>query len=592
MLTQTEAISKGMEKNTTNHSQDQASVPVKIRLKRSAISLTDNPMRITAEKGRVNIFMCDPITVTSGINTGYTMGEDLYFCKDPCGWVDVKAYTPNTEYGTDRRFNVTTVTQNDATHSDQKALILKVTMINLTDNDKGTYYCGWGKTGRDGYQKVQLNVIDKIPDPVKELVSGLKSPEEDAWLTDTVKNGGNPVVNRAMLMCRGNKACALAVLQKQEMKINQSCWWCLQLSHAWKAAPLRIKDVNEFEGKIPCQIVKVLQAASDLTKGTIPAKHNNAQCHKITTSYEGSSFVTPPVRVIPDVGDVCLCATKPTSNHLGWSDCRIKISLVDATSNCTARINNIVHSFTCPFEKPNETMPAVVWVCGDRAFHYLPVKPWTGCCYPAFMSVGATVYVADKEKVQLRRKRSTLIGGEMPNYYKGSVLWDPWTSVGAEIGWTLFFRGGTAATINKLNGLAWQVLALANGTEKALGLINEEMSMIRETVIQNRLALDMLTAEKGGVCKMLGISCCFHIPDYHENVTDIINHMQKAIKDPNDGVDSWVDWLQNVWGEWGYWLAHTILPVIVVVGLVLLCLPCFIQCCMWKIQRLIMSHDG
>ncbi|KAI7791135.1 hypothetical protein IRJ41_010260 [Triplophysa rosa] len=596
ILTQTEAISKGIKKNTPNHGQDQASVPVKIRPKRSAISLTDNPMTITGEKGRVNSFLCDPITVTSGKdlnteNTRYNFGEDLYFCKHPCGWVDVKAYTPNTEYGTDRRFNVTTVTQNDATYSYQKALILKVTMINLTDNDIGTYYCGWGKTGKDGYQAVQLNVIDKIPDPVKKLVPGLKSPEEDAWMIETVKNGHDPVVNRAMLMCRGNKACALAVLQKQELKIEKSCWWCLQMSHAWRAAPLRIKVVNELEGKIPCQIVKVLQAASDLTKGTIPAKHSNSQCHKTTTSYVETSFVTPPIRVIPDVGDVCLCATKPTERLLGWSDCRIKISLINATNNCTAIANNIVHNFTCPFEKPNQTMPAIVWVCGGRAFHHLPAIPWTGCCYPAFMSVGAAVYVADKEKVQQRRKRSTLIQSEMPAYYKGNKLWDPFTGIGAQIGWSLFPFGGTAATINKLNGLAWQVLALANRTEKALGLVNKEMTKIREAVIQNRFALDMLTAEKGGVCKMLGISCCFYIPDYHENITDIINDMRKAVKEPEDGDDSWIDWLKNLWGGWGYWLSHTVLPVVVVVGLVLFCLPCFIRCFMWKIQRLIMSNE-
>ncbi len=31
---------------------------------------------------------------------------------------------------------------------------------------------------------------------------------------------------------------------------------------------------------------------------------------------------------------------------------------------------------------------------------------------------------------------------------------------------------------------------------------------------------------------MLGISCCFHIPDYSDNVTDIITHMRMAVKEP------------------------------------------------------------
>ncbi len=89
---------------------------------------------------------------------------------------------------------------------------------------------------------------------------------------------------------------------------------------------------------------------------------------------------------------------------------------------------------------------------------------------------------------------------------------------------------GTAVSINKINGLAWTVLAIANSTENALTMVNDEMRQIRDAVIQNRLVIDVLTSEKGGVCKMLGLSCCFHIPDYSDNVTNIITHMRMAVK--------------------------------------------------------------
>ncbi len=78
----------------------------------------------------------------------------------------------------------------------------------------------------------------------------------------------------------------------------------------------------------------------------------------------------------------------------------------------------------------------------------------------------------------------------------------------------------------------WTVLAIANSTENALTMVNDEMRQIRDAVIQDRLVLNILTWEKGGVCKMLGISCCFHIPDYSDNVTDIITHMRMAVKEP------------------------------------------------------------
>uniref|UniRef100_A0AAY5EF26 Uncharacterized protein n=1 Tax=Electrophorus electricus TaxID=8005 RepID=A0AAY5EF26_ELEEL len=92
--------------------------------------------------------------------------------------------------------------------------------------------------------------------------------------------------------------------------------------------------------------------------------------------------------------------------------------------------------------------------------------------------------------------------------------------------------GGTTALFNKMNRLAWKVLALANETESALKLLNDELSAMRTTVIQHRLALDILLAEKGGVCKRLEISCCFFIPDSHNNLTSISEHMQQKIQTP------------------------------------------------------------
>ncbi len=60
----------------------------------------------------------------------------------------------------------------------------------------------------------------------------------------------------------------------------------------------------------------------------------------------------------------------------------------------------------------------------------------------------------------------------------------------------------------------------------ALDLITEELKKMRESVFQYRLVLELLTSQQGGVCKMLGISCCFHIPDNSDNVTDIVEHMK------------------------------------------------------------------
>ncbi len=136
-------------------------------------------------------------------------------------------------------------------------------------------------------------------------------------------------------------------------------------------------------------------------------------------------------------------------------------------------------------------------------------------------------------------------------------------------------------------GLAWTVLAIANATENALSMINDEIRHLREAVIQNRLVLDLLTAEKGGVCKMLGVSCCFNIPDHSDNITDVIEHMRKAVQEPEPANDQWLTWIMNLEGGWGMWLAQTVLPIIVIVVLILLCIPCIIQCVSSLVQRLV-----
>ncbi len=192
-------------------------------------------------------------------------------------------------------------------------------------------------------------------------------------------------------------------------------------------------------------------------------------------------------------------------------------------NNCSADMNGIKFNFTCPFDRIWETSPAAVWVCGDRAYHRLPTKMWSGCCYPALMSVGTTVYAAPGTNATAKRARrqlSTELMDTIPDRYNGYKLYNPWTTSAANVGWSILIGGGTAAAINKINGLAWSVLALANLTETSLSVLNDEVKQIRDAVVQNRLALDMLTSERGGLCKMLSkfqVSSLFYLYSTFKN---------------------------------------------------------------------------
>lgn len=67
--------------------------------------------------------------------------------------------------------------------------------------------------------------------------------------------------------------------------------------------------------------------------------------------------------------------------------------------------------------------------------------------------------------------------------------------------------------------------AALNATVLALEAIEIDHFNVRAAVLQNRLALDMITAAQGNTCTMLHQECCIHIPD----VQSLINHSEEAL---------------------------------------------------------------
>lgn len=55
------------------------------------------------------------------------------------------------------------------------------------------------------------------------------------------------------------------------------------------------------------------------------------------------------------------------------------------------------------------------------------------------------------------------------------------------------------------------------------------MIAIRQTVLQNRMALDFILAEKGGTCAIIDTECCTYIPDESTNITSLSEHTAKEI---------------------------------------------------------------
>ena len=69
--------------------------------------------------------------------------------------------------------------------------------------------------------------------------------------------------------------------------------------------------------------------------------------------------------------------------------------------------------------------------------------------------------------------------------------------------------------VEALTNFTWQAL---NDTAEAISTLNIEQQQIRKVVLQNQMALDVLTAAQGGTCAITKTECCVCIPDYSQNV--------------------------------------------------------------------------
>lgn len=119
-------------------------------------------------------------------------------------------------------------------------------------------------------------------------------------------------------------------------------------------------------------------------------------------------------------------------------------------------------------------------------------------------------------------------------------------------------------------------------TAKSLLLVDGEMLSIRVMVMQNRLALDVILAKEGGVCKVLKIhECCTYIPDnskdlrrYISNITEIRREIRSLTEGGGEGLLGEIGKGFGVVGSWfasqgrgilGYVLKPLIITIVCVI---------------------------
>ncbi|RMC21003.1 hypothetical protein DUI87_01859 [Hirundo rustica rustica] len=132
--------------------------------------------------------------------------------------------------------------------------------------------------------------------------------------------------------------------------------------------------------------------------------------------------------------------------------------------------------------------------------------------------------------------------------------------------------------LNRIIRLQAAVEIITNKTGQAMELISKQQTQTRAAVYQNRLALDYLLAEEGGVCGKFNTSdCCLKIDDNGDAVLDIVNDIRKIAHVPVQKWESMLNtsWWDNVLGaEW--WKKLGFFLLCATAGLIFL--PCLIPC--------------
>ncbi|KAK0138507.1 Syncytin-A [Merluccius polli] len=146
--------------------------------------------------------------------------------------------------------------------------------------------------------------------------------------------------------------------------------------------------------------------------------------------------------------------------------------------------------------------------------------------------------------------------------------------------------------VDRINYIHYNVQRLANLTRDHPG-ISTQLAATSLMAFQNRVALDMLLAEKGGVCAMFGDQCCTFIPNITApdgSVTKALNGLRALSTELKEasGLDNPLEaWMQGLFGRWKALVMAVLTSLACFLAILITCGCCCIPCARTLCVRLI-----
>lgn len=147
--------------------------------------------------------------------------------------------------------------------------------------------------------------------------------------------------------------------------------------------------------------------------------------------------------------------------------------------------------------------------------------------------------------------------------------------------------------VDRINYLHYNQQRLANFTRDGFDAVHEQLSATSLVALQAFQGVDMLMAEKGGICSMFGDQCCTYIPNNTApdgKLTKTL-HKLRALSDElksHSGVDSslWQPFT-DFFGKWSGLVGSVLASIAVFTALLVCCGCCCIPCARSLCNRLI-----
>ncbi|KAL6457618.1 hypothetical protein MHYP_G00345810 [Metynnis hypsauchen] len=149
---------------------------------------------------------------------------------------------------------------------------------------------------------------------------------------------------------------------------------------------------------------------------------------------------------------------------------------------------------------------------------------------------------------------------------------------------SIFLWPTSNENVDWINYLYYNQLRFINHSRDALRTVHEQLQATSLMAWRKRIALDMLLAERGGVCNMFGDICCTFIPNNtspDDSFTRALHGVEALSKEMHDnaGIENPLTILLESWfGKWSDLASSVLISVAVAAALITICGCCFSLC--------------